>query len=173
MSQEPQAKSLFGSGAEVVLKGTLEIVLPVINTVAEELWYGNYKYKIRQAPLMEGYPIWFNVLLIPDDRPIGVFTLQMLAGNRTLLRVPPSSQWSSVGLSGLELMKMGLAGSEYDQHFNYFIQRLKGELKRLGLKETWLQVSVRWIKTHRVVVSVMITVVFLVAAILTILEYLC
>ena len=69
--------------------------------------------------------------------PVGVFTVQHLERNRSILRIPPENalnRWD--GFSGMELIQIGLNGTKYDEYFNEFISKLEQRLIQYGLKLT-------------------------------------
>ena len=128
MSEEPKEKGPFEDAIEIVLRGTPEIIVPLIRTVADKSSFRGCKYYLPgeagivistafaefQIQLVTGHPF-------PT---IGIITLQELADKHTtLLTVPPRSQWGAS-----EALEFDGDGS----YFTHFLGRLFAEFQRLG-----------------------------------------
>jgi len=138
MSDKLREKLPFEEPEEIQLQGNLETFCPLIETVARELSFKDCKYEARQAvsKVTETF-VWYNIFIIDLSAKvellIGVLTLQSLGGNRTVLRVPPRSQWYEGDLSPDERLKRVFSESQYDEHFKQFIKSLEDRLTHYSL----------------------------------------
>ena len=145
----------------------------IVSNVAAELYFKNCFFEARLASSKETdsyapFDVFIIVQGASSKTPIGFFTLQSLGNNRIMLRIPPRSRWHHDGaLSPDELIIMGLSKSQYDEHFNQFIKSLEERLAHYGLKVTRGKRVWQWIKSHKIP-SIIITVITLIAAIITI-----
>ena len=154
MSKEAQKKHQFEDALEVVLNAAPEVLSPIITTVAEEFTFGGWECAAHEEP--GSHSSAFRRLLVKVieevkdegeeisgvtiDR-IGIITLQSLGGNKTLLRVPPSSDWRFVDADQKILHDTrypGYAGPQDfnwfadDSPFTHFLTRLFTEFQRLA-----------------------------------------
>jgi hypothetical protein len=141
-------KRPFEKAWEIEIEGDVQTLYPIIQRVADELNIENYLLEARPANSKETpTSAWFNIFSISrttaSSTLIGVLTLESFGSNRTILRVPPRSQWYKGGLSPDETIKMGLTEADkdtivfYDGHFRQFIERLDTVFKHYGSKVTW------------------------------------
>lgn len=143
MAKKCMKKRPFEKAYKIIIQGNdLAELYPSIRTVASELHPENFAFEARQANSMATDSFaWFNVLIINRTTmnriPIGAFTLQSTGSNRTVIRVPPCSEWCRYDLNPGELAVMAYSGSQYDEHFLEFIKSLENKLKDDGLIVTW------------------------------------
>ncbi len=135
-------KRHFEKAHKIEIQGDdLAKLYPIIRTVASELHLEDFAFEARTANSMATDSFaWFNVLIINRTTmnriPVGAFTLQSLGGNRTVLIVPPCSEWGRYDLNPGELAVMAYSGSQYDEHFSQFVKSLEERLADYGLKVT-------------------------------------
>ena len=152
MAKKSMKKRLFEKAYKIEIQGDeLAKFYPIIRTVASELHLENFAFEARPANSMATDNFaWFNVLIINQTTmnriPIGAFTLQSTGSNRTVIRVPPCSEWCRYDLNPGELAVMAYSGSEYDEHFLELIKSLENNLKDDGLivtrcKNLWYELK--------------------------------
>ena len=143
VNNKSSKKRPFEKSYKIIIQGDdLAKLNPIIRTVASELHPENFAFEARPANSMATDNFaWFNVLIINRTTmnriPIGAFTLQSLGSNRTVLRVPPRSEWGRYNLNPEELAVMAYSGSQYDGYFSEFIKSLEHKFKDDGLIVTW------------------------------------
>ena len=141
---------------EIELIGDVQNFCPIVKEVADELDISDYAIEAKQVELETTTDsAWFNIFSVDRRYPspilIGVLTLKSIGSMRTILRIPPRSQWSKE-IKGDELMRMALVGEDeedrafYDAQFAKYIERLQAKLKHYGLKFTWYKRLWRWFK---------------------------
>jgi hypothetical protein len=158
---------------------------PIIASVANDLFFENHCFKVREDLLKraDSYA-WFNVFIInprelnAQKKPVGAFTLHLVESNRAILRVPPRSDWrhgftpeEKISLGLIERgRKAGSSKSNYDEYFKRFIKELKERLTDYDLIVTRQKRVWRWIKSNKIL-SIIIGAITLIAAIITILGF--
>ena len=98
MTQEAKA---FGKAIELVLRATPEVLSPIIKTIASEFEFKDLHYWSKEEA-ESASPAYRKMLItildviedsIASEDCIGIITLQSLALDTTLFRIPPRSEW--------------------------------------------------------------------------------
>ncbi len=147
--EQRQDKQPFTEAWEIgEAEADVQTLLPLINTVANEQNIPNFALEAQPANSKATNTFaWLDVFIINRTTgvktPIGVLTLQSLGSNRTILRVPPRSQWLKGDLTPLQLAKMGYIKKDddaikfYDACFIQFLKGLDTTLKKYRIKVTF------------------------------------
>ena len=158
MANKPREKQLFVEAWEIAeVEVDVPTLCPLINRVASEQNIPNFALEAQPANSKTTNTfVWFDVFIInrttADKTPIGVLTLESLGSNRTILRVPPRSQWLKGDLTPRELTIMAYIEKDkdaiklYDGHFIQFLKSLDIVLKKYGLKVTFHKRFLRGLK---------------------------
>ena len=142
---------------EIELIGEVQNFCQIIKEVADEIEMDGYFIEARLANPGQANFGYFNIFSIAYNNqshrvPIGVLTLKSIGATRTILRIPPRSQWSQEIHEGGELINMGLVKGDkeakafYDSQFAKYVEFLQAKLKHYGLKLTWYIRVWRWFK---------------------------
>ena len=161
----PAAKT-FTKYIELTLRNTPEVLVPMMQKFTPELKRGDLGYRLI-AESESASPVYRKILItagkIADDAIasedcIGIITLQSLGAGKTLLRIPPRSQWyiniapETLAFLGKSTEQISQITSDkfywlYDEScFAYFVEKISAELQRLGFKETSFQKAQHWFK---------------------------
>jgi len=133
---------------EIELIGEARNFAPVIDEVASELNIPDYAIEARLENQDEINFLYYNIFSINRRNAsrmlIGVLTLKSIGAERTILKVPPRSQWKQ-RILGDNSVRVGLVLSNedpqyrafYDEQFSKYMKALLRNLKRYGLTLTW------------------------------------
>jgi hypothetical protein len=130
---------------EIELIGDVQHFEPIIIQVANELDIPDYAINAKRIENTNTYSR-FKILSTersnPSFIPIGILTLTTIGNNRTILRIPPRSQWGRE-IHGEELVRMGYIEGNiteknfYDSQFAEYLSALNNKLQTYKLKMTW------------------------------------
>lgn len=173
-TQKPN-KGIFNSAIEINLRGTPDILRPIVKSVARELKFQGWGYSAKEE--IKSVTSTFVKFLIETGKEenegfiydnIGILTLQLLPDNHTLLRVPPRRLWDFTTHDTAESIGLvqGIYTSSGDfnlnagyEIFDHFLTSLSTKFQSLGLKETRRMRFVGWVKTNRWLRALVITIV--------------
>ena len=137
MNKESSQES-FKKAFEILLNSKPSIISPVIDTVAQEFTFDDWRYNVyEEENLMFGGEA--RIILIISilkesivegkkeyDRDcIGILTLQLLPNNQTLFRIPPFKHWKSI-------MNDNFYQKVNESFYTQFLARLFSEFQKLG-----------------------------------------
>jgi len=143
-----QQKS-FEKPLEIVVNATPDVISPTIKTVVFEFEHEEglaYSVEVEQESQTDNYKKLLVIALeiigdsIASADSIGIITLQSLANNQTLFRIPPRSTWYFTDAPNV-LKKLEMQGhvnkDEFNLYYNelYFtkvLERIVSELCRLN-----------------------------------------
>lgn len=163
MDNKSRKKQPFEEAWEIELIGDVQNFCSLVKEVADELGVTGYVIEAKLVNPNEANFAYFNIYSVlgrhpsplgghPSPTLIGVLTLKSIGATRTILRIPPRSQWSQRISRADELIRMGLIKEDkkaedfYDSLFAKYIDRLQIRLKHYGLKVTWYKRLWRVIK---------------------------
>ncbi len=167
---------------EIEIQGNLANLDPFIAQVAAESHFKGCDFEVRQSTSVSNrkdtYPL-YDVSVIdrtatsPSKILIGAFTLQLLGNNKIMLRVPPPSRHTWGHLSPLEKIQIGLNKDRYNDHINYFIEKLENELKDHGFIATWYKKIWQGIEDHKIIsiLGALASIAAIVGVVVAILSY--
>ena len=144
MTQKTKA---FEKAIELVLKATPEVLSPVIKTVASEFTFKDLHYWSTEEAGSASSAFRKMLITILDviedsiasEDCIGIITLQSLASDKTLFRIPPRSEWY-INIEPKTLPQLSYKGHINKDVFNLFwdesyfthlLERLFAEFQRL------------------------------------------
>ena len=148
-------------GWEIELIGDVQNFCSLVKEVADELDITDDVIEAKLVNPNEANFAYFNINSVLGSHPsplgghpsptlIGVLTLKSIGARRTILRIPPRSQWSRRISEAAELLRLGLVEENqkafYDSLFARYIECLQIKLKSYGLKVTWCKRLWRVIK---------------------------
>ncbi|MGD0794936.1 MAG: hypothetical protein ABR958_05015 [Dehalococcoidales bacterium] len=133
---------------EMELIGEVNNFRQIVIEVADEIKLDGYFMEARLDNPNDVNYAYFNIFSAAYNNqsykvPIGVLTLNLIGSARTILRIPPRSQWSQRIIEPRGLLLMGEINNNpdiqslYDAQFAKYIKHLQARLKRYGLKLTW------------------------------------
>jgi hypothetical protein len=152
MKNKPSQKIDFDRDWEIELIGDVQKFCSLVKEVADELDITDYLIEAKLVNPNEANFAYFNIYSVFGSHPsplgghpsytlIGVLTLKSIGAERTILRIPPRSQWDRRISEARELLRMGLVGENqralFDSLFARYIECLQTKLKSYGLKLTW------------------------------------
>lgn len=174
MAKEHREKQPFKKAWKIEIQGdNLAILDPIITQVVAENNFKDCDFDARSTDSRRTDSFALFDVFIIDQRskiPIGAITARLLGSRRIIVEAPPDSRFAWGHLSALEKIKMAQNESKYDEHFSYFIKKLEDKLPPYGVEVTRAKGVRQWIKSHRPL-SIIITIIMFIAAVITILEF--
>jgi len=153
-------KRPFEKAWSLEIEGDVQHFCPIVERVASEISIDKYVFEARpNNSKTKASFAWFDIFIIDRTTayqiPLGVLTLESPGSNRTILRVPPRSQWSRGDFSPEELARMGYIERDNDaiqffsRLFMRFIDSLDITLKNYGVKQT--RIKKLWRRFNRII----------------------